>query len=1279
MLRDSFKKIRPFLRHLLFLDVTPLIRTGRAKVLEAVDMPALPSRIDPRQAPVEFAALPTTSANAFLRGVLKIMRREVVYMALLIGLCGLCGLAGPLLVHELIETAGRLGSEPSIFRYGLLLAVALCAASVGEALAFQHYVYWAVTSSQRIANGLNARIYRQALALTRKSRLKTPTGDVVNYMGADTDAIAEIIWVAVELTYCVTLIVSVMALLFKFIGVAGLGAVAVLLALSPLSKRLAKKFTRLDDEIMSHRDKRVSQISQILSGIRIVKFFAWQDQVRSEIGAMRNLEVDARRRLAFARSISLLFYISASTLVSICAFGVHLALGRTLDAATVFACLGLFALLEYPFGNLTNFISDLAAAKVSAGRLVAFFSEGVRPIDERRPSRPDLALGVRLVGLTARYGDGVDPVLADIDLDIAPGESVAIVGPVGAGKSSLLLTILGEVPLDAGTVQVTGLSPDEAPRTAFVPQEAFVRNGSLRDNILFGGGEADLARAIRVASLAPDLAQLPRGVDTEIGEHGVNLSGGQKQRVCLARAVVARPGLALLDDPLSAVDDRTEDDLVEHLLFGDWSATTRIVVTHRLKHLGRFDRVVFLENGRAVASGRYSELLRESPRFAEFISETLHVESEHNVATSAPRGEVGPSVEDCKASGRITEDEDREAGAVALSIYFDYLKSMGGGDRVSPAKRRLVIGLLLATTLIVTVLPILQYSWLSVWTDRLLAKGAANGTPGGVWLASFLGSDTWNIAVYGLIGLLVLGAFFAQNLLWSFRAVSAGRILHDDALKATLAADVRFFDATPVGRILNRFSRDVDSAEHKLPWSFENTVRALFYTIGSVAVLLAILPAMIAVVIPVLVLFARLQASYRSSAREAQRLMSISRSPRFAHFKETLSGLTVIRAFHRTDYFVETFHATLAEYQRMFYSLIVLNRWFSVRVPLVTAVISLSVACGILVAAREGALLGGTVGLALTYALRFWEHLNWSVRCFSEVESRMTSVERLRRYARIPAEPDVVAPQTLPEEADVTAWPVRGDVEIRDLTVRYAAHLPDVLKDVSLKIPGGRKVGFIGRTGSGKSTLFQALFRFVAASKGKILIDGHDIAGIPLARLRRSMAIIPQDPTLFKGTLRENLDRFRQHDDDALWTALERAHLRAFVEGLPNGMSAEVKENGHNFSQGQRQLFCLARALLINARIIVLDEATASVDVETDALIQDTIRKECVGRTLLIIAHRLGTLSDCDMIVELDAGRVRRVVSPSLAMTGSPCDNFAERPKIIERSLALVPAHDCTF
>jgi ABC-type multidrug transport system fused ATPase/permease subunit len=453
-----------------------------------------------------------------------------------------------------------------------------------------------------------------------------------------------------------------------------------------------------------------------------------------------------------------------------------------------------------------------------------------------------------------------------------------------------------------------------------------------------------------------------------------------------------------------------------------------------------------------------------------------------------------------------------------------------------------------------------------------------------------------------------------------------------------LGAPLRFFDATPTGRLLNRFARDLESVDDELAWSIEQSCRTLAQTLVALLLIVITAPVLLIIAVPMLGAYYRLQRNYRTAAREAKRLESIARSPRYAHFKELVSGLDVIHGFEREPFFMARFYAILEHYQRMHWCSIKLNRWFGVRVPLLSALLSLGTSVAIVLMAHAGAIGGGMAGLVLSYALGLWNALNWAVRALSEVESNMTSAERLQHYTRLSPEPITTRP-ALPE---AEPWPTHGALAFRDLAVRYAPHLPRVLDGVSFQVPAGAKVGVVGRTGAGKSTLFQALFRFVEPERGAITIDGVDIGSVPLPRLRRAVAIIPQDPTLFAGSVRKNLDRFGSCSDEQVWTALRRVHLDSLIRGLPGGLEAVVAEHGHNFSQGQRQLLCMGRAILTQARIVVLDEATASVDVRTDHLIQETVRAELRDVTVLVIAHRLDTVADSDLIVQLAAGKVVR-------------------------------------
>jgi ABC-type multidrug transport system fused ATPase/permease subunit len=449
-----------------------------------------------------------------------------------------------------------------------------------------------------------------------------------------------------------------------------------------------------------------------------------------------------------------------------------------------------------------------------------------------------------------------------------------------------------------------------------------------------------------------------------------------------------------------------------------------------------------------------------------------------------------------------------------------------------------------------------------------------------------------------------------------------------------LRAPIRFFDSTPVGRIVNRFSNDISTVDSNLMESFLGFAFCLTKVFSVLIFSIILLPVLAFAVIPMTYLYYLMQRKYRVAAREAKRFDSISRAPRYNFFKETLDGLAVIRAMDGQEIFLAEFERRLDAWQKAFHAVIFFNRWFSSRVPLLNAGIALTTAIGVTLLSHQGAMLAGTAGLVLSFALNSAGVLNWAIRSFSSLETQMTSVERVRHFIALKPEPDITVPSTL---AEGEMWPQHTDVEFKNVHVRYAPHLPLVLKDLSFRVPAGSKAALVGRTGSGKTTIFQALFRFVDVEKGEILIGGKNIAGIPLNTLRRTIAVIPQDPVLFVGNLRRNLDFFHQHSDEHLWEVLERVHLADFVRTLPGGLDATVLESGSTLSQGQRQLVCLARALLEKSRIIIVDEATANVDVQTDALVQRAIRHETEGITVIIIAHRMGTVADCEPIITLNA------------------------------------------
>lgn len=1234
-------------RHIFFLRAAPLIRLGRHRPLQESDALEAHPLLDPRSVPDAFATLDTSNFRAFIIRVFWATgtpaRTLLWVMAARLALL----LSTPLLLHAVLAAIPDAALSVTLPLGAIGLAIALGSAGMSSAIVIQHWYYNSLLAFGIITNGINKRVMTQSLRLRRSERTRINTGDMVNHLSSDTEAISEAAFFIPELMQSFAMILAVMIMLTYYLGVASLSALLALMVIAPVSRLIARRFRQLDHSLMELRDERVTLMSQVLHGIRVIKYHAWERSIHDEVQAVRSNEVATKVKIVQSDAAATALYVSTTTLIAFVGFGTYVLLGHTLDAPRIFACLALFGLLEDPFGVMSHIMANIQHARVATSRLDGFFSMATHAPDERPLSAPGAPLGIVLEHATYRYRDAEVDALHGIDLVVPPGSSVAIIGTVGCGKSTLLRTLLGLHDIRSGSFAITGTT--DRPRIAYVPQEAFILNATVEENILFGdtalresaAWPSLLRDVVHVSALEPDLALMPAGLQTEIGERGVNLSGGQKQRVSIARAVVQRPGLVLLDDPLSAVDVATENVLVERLLFGAWKNITRVVVTHRLAHLHKFDHIVWMESGTIRAYGSYAALHATDAEFRDFVRTEHHAEPASVAEPKRPADSVDVAHTTIAAgtadteAGRMTEEEDRETGAVGLAVYKRYLRAMIGDGLRSP----FILMLMLVMVIAVTAMPILQTWWLGHWAD-------------GRSVDPFLA-----VIIYGLLGTLVLLFSFSEKLVWLGRTASAGIRLHDAALRGVLGAPLRFFDATPMGRILNRFARDMEAVDDHLSWNFEQSFKSITQTIGSLVLILSVLPLIVCVVVPALWLYYRIQRDYRRAAREAKRMESIARSPRYAQYKEVVTGLDVIHGYGREDAFMRSFYDILWNYHHMFWTSIMLNRWFSVRVPMIGGVIAIATSVGIVLLAHGGHIQQGIAGLVLTYALSFWASLNWCIRAFSEVESRMTSVERLNYYATLEAEPSpaiaehgkAAGQQGIGSGSSSGSSSGSGSgsgsggksIMFEGVSARYAPHLPLVLHDVSFTVAAGAKVGIVGRTGSGKSTLFQTLFRLLIPERGRILIDGVDIATIPLSELRRGIAIIPQDPTLFLGSVRSNLDRFQECTDDQIWSALQRVQLADLIRSLPGGLHTNVAENGVNFSQGQRQLLCMARAILTQAGIIVLDEATASVDMQTDAIIQHTIRSEFQGITVLIIAHRLHTVAECDTIIEMKDGVVK--------------------------------------
>uniref|UniRef100_A0A8C4ZUT4 ABC-type glutathione-S-conjugate transporter n=1 Tax=Gadus morhua TaxID=8049 RepID=A0A8C4ZUT4_GADMO len=1148
--------------------------------------------------------------------------------------------------------------------HGYMYSVLLVLVAVLQSVFLQQYFQRCFVLGMKVRTSIMAAVYKKALVVSNSSRKETTVGETVNLMSADAQRFNDIFSFIHLLWSCPLQILLAIVFLWLELGPSVLAGLAVMVLMVPINGFLATKARKLQVRSnMEHKDKRLKIMNEILNGMKILKLFAWEPSFQTQVEGIRGQELQVMRKFAYLNSFSTFIFYCAPSLVSLATFGVFVAVSseNVLDAEKAFTSIALFNILRFPLTMLPMLIAIMVQTAVSKKRLEKFLGgDDLDPDIVRHDSSFNTA--VSICDGTFTWEKEVDPVLKNISLDVGRGKLVAVVGAVGSGKSSLISAILGELHSVKGFVNLQG-------SVAYVPQQAWIQNATLRDNILFGGPhDSDRFQGVLDAcALGPDLELLPGRDLTEIGEKGINLSGGQKQRISLARAAYSHSDIYLLDDPLSAVDSHVGKHLFREVIGpkGLLKDKTRILVTHGVSFLPYVDEIVVLVEGAVSEVGSYQSLRATKGAFSEFLDTYAKEENreqgpaagvcevsggEDLQADCAPEDVVtgtlkregsirrslrsqgsvrlrsnssSPKKElatDLKKGQRLIEKETMETGQVKFSMYLQYLRAVGWGYS----------SMMFLMYLVQNVAFIGQNLWLSDWTTD--SVDYFNMT----YPASK--RDT-RVGVFGALG-VAQGLFvFLGTLFMAEGSVLASSILHSRLLHTILRVPMVFFDTTPTGRVVNRFAKDIFTVDEALPQCFRSWILCLLGVVGTLFVICLTTPTFAVVIIPLAVVYYFVQRFYVGTSRQLRRLDSVSRSPIYSHFGETVAGLSVIRAYGHQERFLKHNETTMDENIKSVYPWIVSNRWLAIRLEFLGNLVVFFSALFAVIARKK--LDSGLVGLSISYSLNVTQTLNWLVRMTSELETNIVAVERVSEYSELQTEAEW-ASETQPPGT----WPDAGRLQFDNYKVRYRPELDLVLNGISCDISSTEKIGIVGRTGAGKSSLTNCLFRIIEAAEGRILIDGIDISKIGLHDLRNRLTIIPQDPVLFSGSLRMNLDPFENFSDQEIWIALELSHLKEYVAGLEKGLQYEVSEGGENLSVGQRQLLCLGRALLRKSRILILDEATAAVDLETDDLIQTTIRKEFSHCTVLTIAHRLQSIMDSSRVMVLDAGRIVEFDSP---------------------------------
>ncbi|TPX74314.1 hypothetical protein CcCBS67573_g04418 [Chytriomyces confervae] len=1145
--------------------------------------------------------------------------------------------------------------------YGFMLSALLSLTIIVPAL-LRHVSRWiAPKFGTHLRIGFIAVIYKKCMKLSISHT--SSSGYIVNLLANDLNRFEEASIFFLFIILGPLFLCIATYLIYLQIGSAAFVASGVTLLLIPAQSLISRKFGAFRRASVAPRDSRLKFVSDMLNGIMMVKLYAWEKPLIEKIDTLRREEIRMMRKAAILRAINLSLYQTFSCIAELFAFGSYFLMGGVLTPQKVFTTVALLQSLRWNMGlRFPSSLQFSTEAMVSFRRIQAFLllpeieqnlgSQSSESEDQKTLIRfENCSLGWAESPLASaseataqRTGDqksaDVKLILKNITLQVSEGKMLAVVGPVGAGKSSLLNAILREMHCISGKMFTR---PNL--RIAYAAQMPWILSGTIRENILFGMplNEDKMKKVIFACALERDLELFEDGLDTVVGERGITLSGGQKSRVALARACYSDADLILMDDPLSAVDAKVGRHIFDHCINGHLKGRARILVTHQLQYLSTSDSVLLLENGSVSAFGSYDEVQRTASSFSKIMHEYSLDTTRETIETevqdaadavtlkkrkSASAAGASAAKKD-EAAGAVQIKEEAAKGSVSLSVYRTYFQAGSSLFLAALVFLAFVAG---------QILLIMTDWWLGQWSSQTEER-----QKDAKWGGAFIG--------FVLVAVFVL---VTRSLAFFVICLRSSLALSQEVVQSVFAAEMRFFIENPTGRIINRMSSDLNRVDENLPWTLFDFMTTTLASLATFILACYFLPVVL-VSTPFLgFTFWFLRRRYVTASRQIKREEAITRSPIYATIPATLEGLSTVRAFGAESRFVENLVKLQNDNTRLAMLYLAVGKWLGMRLDLVSSLFSVLVVFTAVGISRVPSLQisSATVGLVLTYSLNLVGVMQWAFRQSAETENLMTAAERVIEYTKIPPERQPPSPMTPPSN-----WPSNGEIVVRDLTLNYPPSEKRVLKDVNFTIPGGSTVGIVGRTGSGKSSLLQALFRLVTPG-GSISIDGVDTSKLGLSTLRSSMSIIPQDPFCFRGSVRFNLDPTSEHSDDALWAAIRSVQLHAMIDALPGKLDSFISENGGNWSVGERQLLCLARAILKASRVFVMDEATSAVDMNTDALINKVLRDAdgaFKGVTTLTIAHRLNTVIDYDYILVLDDGKLVEFGEPA-SLLEKACD-----------------------
>ncbi|CCH46371.1 Oligomycin resistance ATP-dependent permease [Wickerhamomyces ciferrii] len=1225
----------------------------------------------------------------------------------------------PLLTKALINYVEERVYKPSTpLGKGIGYAFGVAFVLLANGILINHFLHNSLTTGAHCKAILTTALLKKSFNADAKTRHTYNAGKVTSLMGTDLARIDLAVgFQPFAITFPLPVIIAIVLLIVN-IGVSALAGIAIFIISIAIIGASAKRLLLMRKSANQYTDKRIGFMREILQSMKIIKFYSWEDAYQKNVTEQRNKEVSIIFKMQTIRNFLMAYSVTLPTFTSMVAFLVLYGVKNDRNPANIFSSLSLFSALANQVLMLPMALATGADAMIGIGRVREYLqcpdgkplennedfdnNDGSQMINEKLAIKvknasfeweefPEVEeikpIGKEKKGLrsrfqkkkkvdeldeksnviletststdqslktndqeinsdpetTAAYTKNVFKGFHDINFEIKKGEFIIVTGPIGSGKSSLLTALSGFMKKTQGNLGING--------SLLLCGQSWVQNATVRENILFGleFDEVRYRQVLKVCALTDDLKSFTGGELTEIGERGITLSGGQKARINLARAVYANKDVLLLDDVLSAVDARVGKHIMDNCLVDYLHGKTRILATHQLSLVNDADRIIYLNGDGTINMGTVDELLATTPGFVtlmEYSKKSQDEENSEDDDDGKPEviGEADVTLQATKSNtvsekagnaetGALIKAEEKAVNQTSWKVYLTYLKAGNGifGIFASP--------LAILSLVIEVFCGLFVNVWLSFWIEYKFKTR----------------SDGFYIGIYVMFVFLYTGFSSCTFVLMGYITIFAAKVLNLRAMQKILHAPMSYIDTTPIGRIMNRFTKDTDALDNETGEQIRLFLHPTF-SVGGILIMCIIYLPWFAIAIPPLgVVFVCVTNYYQSSSREIKRLEAVKRSFVYNNFNEVLGGMNTIKAYNASDRFILKNSELLDNMNEAYFLVIANQRWISIHLDAVACVLSLIVS--LLSVSRQFNISPASAGLVVTYTLNMAGLLSLILRAYTQVENEMNSVERLCHYANdLDQENAYRKPETQPS----SNWPEFGSLKFQNVSLRYRDGLPLVLKNLNVNIKGGEKIGICGRTGAGKSSIMTALYRLSELAEGDIIIDDINIKQLGLYELRSKLSIIPQDPVLFQGSIRKNLDPFDEHDEDKLWDALRRSGLiedEQVLEVIKKQdkldenfhkfhLNQQVEDEGANFSLGERQLLALARALVRDSKILILDEATSSVDYETDAKIQTTIANEFKDCTILCIAHRLKTILGYDRILVLEQGEIEQFDEP---------------------------------